>query len=430
MPARTLTLLRLLAATAVTAAVATLAGCSDAEADPASLAFRFDESFSVRDSAGVVIAESQSPAWAEGEGWTVGAEPTFVIGTIDGPDEYLFQSVRSAHRLPDGGVIFGEAGDGTVRRYDADGDHLWTVGGEGEGPGEFQCLRGLVMEDESVLAWQCNPVAASVRYGRDGEVVEILPTRGSHRGWVQATFSNGDPLLLGRDGPATRIDDRIVRIDRAHMRVSQDRKLDTLVVLPYQHEMTIPVVDESVTMLLTPYNVASLHRDTLYTGFNERYEIGAYDGGGTLHRIVRRGFEPEPVNEDSIRGLIDEALEQELDEIEDPTQRRAFRFMIRTALRFVVFPDFMPTYSEIRVAHDGHLWIRRDDDSFYDMIDLDPPAGPGRWDVFTPEGRWLGEVVTPPAFDIHEIGEDYLLGVVTNEFDVQFVASFPLQRKD
>lgn len=430
MPARTLTLLRLLAATAVTAAVAALAGCSDAEADPGALAFRFDESFSVRDSAGVVIAESQAPAWEEGEGWTVGAEPTFVIGTIDGADEYLFQSVRSVHRLADGGVIFGEAGDGTVRRYDADGSHLWTVGGEGEGPGEFQCLRGLVMEEESVLAWQCNPVAASVRYSLEGEVLEILPTRGSVRASVEGAFSNGDLYLIGRDGPPTEIDDRIVRVDRAHLRVDEEREVDTLAVLPYQLEMTFPVVDESGDMLLSPENVRRLHRDTIYTGFNERYEVRIYDGDGHLHRIVRRAFEPEPVDMGWVNDVIDEAIELELQDVEDPTQRRAFRMLIAGARRLLVFPDFMPTYSEIRVAKDGHLWVLTDNDHFVEEFDLDPPPAAGHWDVFTQQGRWLGEVVTPPGFDIHEIGDDYLLGVVTNELDVQFVAYFPLERRD
>ncbi len=234
--------------------------------------------------------------------------------------------------------------------------------------------------------------------------------------------------MIGRDGPPTEIDDRMVRVERAHLRVTEERTVDTLVVLPYRHEMTLPIVDESGPMPLSPENVRRLHRDTLYTGFNERYELRVYDGDGRLQRIARRAFEPEPLDMDWVNDLIDEAIELELEELEDPTQRRAFRLLIAGVRRLLVFPDFMPVFEEIRVARDGHVWVRTNLIEFLDFLDLDPPPTPGRWDVFTPEGRWLGEVVTPPGFDIHEIGDDYLLGVVSNELDVQFVAAFPLER--
>ncbi len=61
--------------------------------------------FTVRDSAGVQIAESTAPAWAPGEAWTVGGEPAVHIGAIDGREEYQFTIIAGVWRVPDGGFV-------------------------------------------------------------------------------------------------------------------------------------------------------------------------------------------------------------------------------------------------------------------------------------------------------------------------------------
>lgn len=51
-------------------------------------------------------------------------------------------------------------------------------------------------------------------------------------------------------------------------------------------------------------------------------------------------------------------------------------------------------------------------------------AGPGRSPTgtcSTARARWLGVVETPAAFVIHDIGEEYVLGVCRDEFDVDDV---------
>ena len=40
----------------------------------------------------------------------------------------------------------------------------------------------------------------------------------------------------------------------------------------------------------------------------------------------------------------------------------------------------------------------------------------------------LGRVATPPGLEVHEIGEDYILGVELNDLDVPFVRRYPLRR--
>lgn len=58
----------------VAAFPALLAGCQDGQA-PAG------DTFTVRDSAGIEIVESATPAW-DGDGWSVSGTPSLVIGQM------------------------------------------------------------------------------------------------------------------------------------------------------------------------------------------------------------------------------------------------------------------------------------------------------------------------------------------------------------
>ena len=48
--------------------------------------------------------------------------------------------------------------------------------------------------------------------------------------------------------------------------------------------------------------------------------------------------------------------------------------------------------------------------------------------VFDAEGHVLGFVETPEGLEIHEIGEDYILGRVKDELGVDFIQVWPLDR--
>ena len=55
---------------------------------------------------------------------------------------------------------------------------------------------------------------------------------------------------------------------------------------------------------------------------------------------------------------------------------------------------------------------------------------PYDWMVFSPDGHLLGRVEVPRGLRIAEIGDDYLLGVQRDEFDVPYVLRFRLVEID
>lgn len=82
-------------------------------------------------------------------------------------------------------------------------------------------------------------------------------------------------------------------------------------------------------------------------------------------------------------------------------------------------PDTVPVYGEMSVDRPGHLWVERI------PAHADPDA-PTEWDVFEPEGRFLGTVELPPGLQLFEIGEDYVVGLRRDELDLEYLLLLPL----
>ncbi|MDE0651039.1 MAG: hypothetical protein OXI12_11940, partial [Gammaproteobacteria bacterium] len=113
-------------------AIVSVAGCGD-NAEP------LPSQSLVTDSAGAAIVTSppSDNAYA-----TIAPEPILSIGAVEGPDELLFGRIVSVALDGAGNFIVADRQSGDIRIFDAAGIHLRTLGGPGEGPGEFQALVG------------------------------------------------------------------------------------------------------------------------------------------------------------------------------------------------------------------------------------------------------------------------------------------------
>ncbi|MGH7501742.1 MAG: hypothetical protein ACREL7_08275 [Longimicrobiales bacterium] len=107
--------------------------------------------------------------------------------------------------------------------------------------------------------------------------------------------------------------------------------------------------------------------------------------------------------------------------------------------------DRFPVADSLSIAIDflldemDFLWVRLgphgdESDAVRDVVSPDGvhvgpvPLPSGDYDVFSPDGLYLGTVKLLPGFRIFEIGEDYILGVHRDDFDVEHVSLYTLQR--
>jgi hypothetical protein len=136
-------------------------------------------------------------------------------------------------------------------------------------------------------------------------------------------------------------------------------------------------------------------------------------GDDDLVRVVRASGPVEPLTPEIWERAVTLALEGVLDPA-DRAERRA-------ALESMQLPETLPTYDDLILARDGHIWA-----ADYRLPWEDQPV----WTVFSPEGVELGRVETPIGFTVHEIGADYILGLDRDELGVERIVLYDLIRPE
>jgi len=96
----------------------------------------------------------------------------------------------------------------------------------------------------------------------------------------------------------------------------------------------------------------------------------------------------------------------------------AHRPNIMKALDRLEVPDTAPGYRFVHVANDGGLWINEPRSSTAGVL----------WTVVGSDGSAIAVVETPPRFDIHQIGEDFVLGRWRNADGINFVQLYAIDR--
>jgi hypothetical protein len=146
----------------------------------------------VADSAGVRIIVNEGPAWSRNEGWHLEETPRTEIGAVEGETPYLFDRVMGAVTLSDGRIAVADMGSSQVRFFDRDGRHLFSVGGQGEGPEEFRTITG-------VLPMPGDALGVVDRYER----IQVLDADGRHGARISTGAIGGpaDPLTYHLNPP-------------------------------------------------------------------------------------------------------------------------------------------------------------------------------------------------------------------------------------
>lgn len=134
--------------------VASLVGCGDGPQSESSVEHPIRDSLSLNPDEAIVIRSEEAPPTSgslrEFVGRLDGRTVTARIGAFDGDPAYVFGDVVDAHFLPDGSLAVLDGQADSVRVFDPEGVHRYSIGGPGEGPGELSFPVSLVrpVEDE------------------------------------------------------------------------------------------------------------------------------------------------------------------------------------------------------------------------------------------------------------------------------------------
>ncbi len=391
---------------------ALLAGCQDGQAPAGG-------TFEVRDSAGIRIVENARPPEGSRLGWRIGLEPAVSIGVFEGEEPYMLYGALDGTRLPDGRIVVANRGTDELRVFDGQGNYLATWGREGEGPTDFRSLADVEKwTGDSIMAWYTGAMGMAV-YDSAGEFGRTFVLRSQQTpGWLRprpAAARTDGTLLSTRD--VEDLDSAIVELWDADGVMSAS-------LGAHPAEEIIITEGERGTRILSrlAYSrrlVAGIWGDLVVASPTSHYEIRAFGADGTLERIVRRDHVPRsPTEADRAPFVEEQLLNYEGLDIPEAVVEQA-----RQEFETTPFADYFPAFSSVIGDALGHLWV---EEYKYPRED----RGGTLWTVFDPEGHALGFVETPEGLEVYEIGEDYILGRVRDELDIESIQLWALERSD
>ncbi len=367
-----------------------------------------------RDSDGVRIVATPRSLIERPSGWQVSAQPNLVIGAAQGDSADLLFAVTGVAQLDDGRILVVNGGTHELRFYDGTGRLVRSVGGEGDGPGEFRFPALLaVTSADTIVVFDPEARRFSVLNGQ-GRFVRTIPLTafiGSPVGRVSGgrIITESSTASAGPDSQEGEIANSVV-FATADPRAGI---LDTVAVAP---GASLYLWKEGRRFGFTPVPftaqpAAVVAGDLVYVVLTHVPEIRTYRVDGRLLRIVRvLGGLPD-LPRSAFTNAVRQLTDGDGDAREAARLRRVYAAMSR--------PRRQPLFDRVLVDRLGDVWARR--------LLPDTASGPRRWVVFE-GGRPLGSIQTPAGLHVEEIGEAYLLGVARGRDGVERVERFRLER--
>lgn len=380
---------------------------------------RTPEPVITRDSAGVAITLSNLPAWDLDSAWRVNtAEPRLVVGGLVGQRPYEFTTVGDARLLDNEQLLVTHCSNPPeLRLYGANGGFIRSLGGQGSGPGQCNFILHSWMAADTVILYDPSlarityfPLAGGAATVLDLDAAGLGDVEDSAPLWVSRF---GDGTLLGRPNRPDPVQNGRSRAPFYYVRLDpHTMAVDTLVRAQgteYVVEGLGTAREDVRPVLFSPFTYGLAHGDRFYLADSERFWIDGYDRNGDLVRRIGRAWDAVNIDRRFRRAYQEQQLAAA------PASRRA---AVRREMAHAVFADHFPAHEgDLIFDPTGHLWV---------MHVRVPGEDDRAWSVFSPDGRWLGEVRVPAALRVTDIGEDYLLGVWQDPEGVLTIRSFDL----
>jgi len=357
------------------------------------------------------------------------------IGELEGAEEYTFGNVLSIAPAHDGGAYVWDSRMRLLRQYDATGRYVRQVGRRGEGPGEYESVGGMATMDGRLVFWD--------RYNHH---VAVYDGAGALLQWWKPMTMSG--ITGGMLHPGTA--------DRIHLELPIGPfGADGIPPWGYvSYDLqggvgdTVPQVDctenqraalsaegpRGGRVLLPPYVPLCLSRFSplgyAVHGRTDRYAL-TFLRGGEPPRRIERVVEPVPISEaerDEEQAHIVEVMRRRVPGWEWPGEP---------------LPTRKPYWQRLLFGADGRAWVERagastriPDDELPPEPDYDALPGlpspyrwrqPIRYDLFEPDGRFLGTAERPDGAELLHMRGDTVWGVVRDSLDVPYVVRWRLE---
>ena len=351
--------------------------------------------------------------------------------------DYQFFGIRAVEVGEDGTlwVLDGEGQSALLRQFDHEGRFLRTVGGLGQGPGEFRDPAALALLSDGRLALRDRTAPDRLTvYAHDGshDATWRIPGWGDRGGggsfavsadtkgvvWVrfQGFRRPTGPRHLRPPPVFVRMGPDGVVLDTVPTPTPPDVPRDSLQIVRTRSGGGVSILGIGVPYQprggwgLSPSGAFAVYRTDHY-----RVEIFSpvalpeTEGRSSLavpSLVITRDVQPVPVSEAERRALR-RTMEEEVE-----------RAGGARGVRIPEVPRFKPPIKGVRFGADGRVWV---------SVSIPSVSREGRWvdpvahDVFEPHGTFLGRVLIPERLAVARSRGHHLWGVFRGEYGVESV---------
>jgi len=335
------------------------------------------------------------------------------IGSYDGPEETIFGRISYLTVGPEGSIYVADDQLETLRAYDADGRFVRTIGRKGEAPGEYLLILGMTVLPNGNLAIYDGRNQRITIYKPDGDALHNF--RVSNSLFASDMLHHdveGNLYLWSREPAGGQSNDWREFL----LQVSPTGKTLGRISLPEEEADT-----------------GSLHPATLWAwsplgylvvGNNENYSLEMRLPDAPRH--ITHPYEPVAV------------LPEERDQWlawDEYFRKRSLERGQPAASHTI--PARKPAFKNLCVGDDGRIWVQR-----YVAAEKQdvPPRAPGDkrplfpwrepqvFDVFAPEGAFLGSIEMPRSTRVLFRRGQQLWGVRTDD-DGERVVRFRIEKQ-
>ena len=362
----------------------------------------------VVDSAGIPIVRVDGLDEVRAPHWTL----TKVVDTRS--DNIDLFRVVGARILESGSVAIANSGEQQILVLDSRGKLKRQLGGNGEGPGEFRRLVGIVAPGgDSIVGYDSQLLRRTVFDG-NGEVVEtrplhpprtgvdLLPLAETPGGGVLAVY--GEMRLFLNVGLARDSVPLLVLTDSGTVR-------DTLGIWEgkeYYYQM-IPTGGVSRTNVGFSRNVVHAGRNGLaVVGSTDSVDLTVFSGSGRVVLGIRgSGGRPIPAEV-----LKDYREEREKGSERAPADQQA-------QIRNTPVHDTYPAMAGVAISDQGEIWV-----GTY----APEPTRRRDWIVFARTGETAGRVTLPVESTVLDVAGDQVILLERNDVEEEYVTVWRIDR--
>ncbi len=334
--------------------------------------------------------------------------PSGEIGRVDGPAEGVLDDLAGAARLEDGSVVVALGQPSQVRRYGPEGDLRWSVGREGEGPGEYgdPVLWNGCVGTAGVLVYDWTNARVTVLDVEDGSVVDTrtVPRRAprdaacSPEGTIVFTeygehpsdpgpYRALQPLYAWRSGDSepNLLRERVPGDDRWFYGEGSSGPR------PWSRRILLAAANEGV-----------------WLSAGDGYEVEFLDWEGRVARVARWTGPELAVAPEDVVAHRDRYVAAYTDEEDDLARVREVEQHWRSNLRERL-PDAFPSVDRAMTPRaDQGVWLRH-----Y----VRPGDAGATWAQLDDSGAWKRVLMIPERMRLMDVGPDWALVRVRDDFD-------------